>query len=69
MLFLDRQDVIALLPIADCITAVERAFAAHATGELPITPAVLGAHVRRWLDAICGTLLIRLGVRPAMERQ
>jgi alanine dehydrogenase len=45
MLFLDRQDVIALLPIADCITAVERAFAAHAAGELPIAPGVLGAHV------------------------
>lgn len=43
MLFLDRQDVIALLPIADCITAVERAFAAHAAGELPIAPGVLGA--------------------------
>lgn len=45
MLFLDRQDVIALLPIADCITAVERAFAAHATGKLPISPGVLGAQV------------------------
>ena len=45
MLFLDRQDVIALLPIADCIAAVERAFAAHAAGELPIAPGVLGAHV------------------------
>jgi alanine dehydrogenase len=45
MLFLDRQDVIALLPIADCITAVERAFAAHATGQLPCAPGVLGAHV------------------------
>jgi len=45
MLFLDRQDVVALLPIADYITAVERAFAAHAAGELPIAPGVLGAHV------------------------
>jgi len=45
MLFLDRQDVIALLPIADCITAVENAFAAHANGELPAAPGVLGAHV------------------------
>jgi alanine dehydrogenase len=45
MLFLDRQDVIALLPIADCIAAVERAFAAHAKGELPTGPGVLGAHV------------------------
>jgi ornithine cyclodeaminase/alanine dehydrogenase-like protein (mu-crystallin family) len=45
MLFLDRQDVIALLPIADCITAVEGAFAAHASGSLPVAPGVLGAHV------------------------
>ena len=45
MLFLDRQDVIALLPIADCIVAVEKAFAAHANGELPAAPGVLGAHV------------------------
>jgi ornithine cyclodeaminase/alanine dehydrogenase-like protein (mu-crystallin family) len=45
MLFLDRQDVIALLPIADCIIAVERAFAAHASGELSIAPGVLGAYV------------------------
>jgi alanine dehydrogenase len=45
MLFLDRQDVSALLPIADCIAAVERAFAAHATGELPAAPGVLGVHL------------------------
>ena len=45
MLFLDRQDVIALLPIAECIGAVERAFAAHANGELPAAPGVLGTHV------------------------
>jgi len=45
MLFLDRQDVIALLPIADCITAVEGAFAAHANGALPVVPGVLGVHV------------------------
>ncbi|MFZ2509212.1 MAG: ornithine cyclodeaminase family protein [Steroidobacteraceae bacterium] len=45
MLFLDRQDVIALLPIADCITAVEQAFAAHAAGILPAAPGVLGAHL------------------------
>jgi alanine dehydrogenase len=45
MLFLDRQDVIALLPIADCITAVERAFAAYARGQLPCAPGVLGSHV------------------------
>ena len=45
MLFLDRQDVIALLPIADCIAAVEKAFASHANGELPAAPGVLGSHV------------------------
>ncbi len=45
MLFLDRQDLIALLPIADCITAVERAFANFATGQLPCAPGLLGAHV------------------------
>jgi len=45
MLFLDRQDVVTLLPIADCITAVEGAFAAHANGALPVVPGVLGAHV------------------------
>ena len=45
MLFLDRQDVRALLPIADCMAAVERAFAAHATGKLPAAPGVLGVHL------------------------
>ncbi len=45
MLFLDRQDVVALLPMADCIAAVERAFAAHAAGELPAAPGVLGTPV------------------------
>ncbi len=45
MLFLDRQDVVALLPIADCIAAVEKAFASHANGELPAAPGVLGSHV------------------------
>lgn len=45
MLFLDRQDVVALLPIADCIAAVENAFASHANGELPAAPGVLGTHV------------------------
>lgn len=45
MLFLDRQDVAELLPMADCIAAVERAFAAHATGALPGQPAVSAVHV------------------------
>ena len=45
MLFLDRQDVSALLPMAQCIGAVERAFAMHATGRLPAAPGVLGSHV------------------------
>jgi ornithine cyclodeaminase/alanine dehydrogenase-like protein (mu-crystallin family) len=45
MLFLDRQDVAALLPIAACIEAVERAFRAHAEGTLPAPPGVLATHV------------------------
>lgn len=45
MLFLDRQDVVALLPMGDCIAAVERAFADHARGSLPAAPGVLGTHV------------------------
>jgi len=45
MLFLDRQDVIALLPIADCIAAVEKAFASYADGELPADPGVLSVPV------------------------
>jgi alanine dehydrogenase len=45
VLFLDRQDIIALLPMAECMGAVERAFAAHALGELPAAPGVLGTHV------------------------
>jgi ornithine cyclodeaminase/alanine dehydrogenase-like protein (mu-crystallin family) len=46
MLFLDRQDVIALLPMTECIAAVERAFAAHADSTLPAEPGVLGSHVK-----------------------
>ena len=45
MLFLDRQDVSELLPMADCIAAVEQAFVAQAAGRLPAQPAVLGVHV------------------------
>jgi ornithine cyclodeaminase/alanine dehydrogenase-like protein (mu-crystallin family) len=45
VLFLDRQDIIALLPLAECMTAVERAFAEHALGLLPAAPGVLGNHV------------------------
>lgn len=45
MLFLDRRDIIALLPMADCMAAVERAFAAHALGRLPAAPGVLGTPV------------------------
>jgi alanine dehydrogenase len=45
MLFLDRQDVIALLPMTECIAAVERAFAAHAASALPAEPGVLGSRV------------------------
>jgi alanine dehydrogenase len=45
MLLLDRNDVIALLSLPDCIDAVERVFAQHGRGELPLEPGVLGAHV------------------------
>lgn len=45
MLFLDRQDVVALLPMTECIAAVERAFAAHASATLPAEPGVLAVHV------------------------
>src|SRR5262245_35721526 len=45
MLFLDRQDVLELLPMADCIAAVEQAFAAHAADRLPGQPAVSAVHV------------------------
>ena len=45
MLLLDRQDVVELLPMKECMAAVERAFAAHAAGNLPALPGVLGTHV------------------------
>ena len=45
MLILTANDVTALLPLADCTTAVEEAFRAHALGQLPIPPGVLGHHV------------------------
>ncbi len=45
MLFLDRQDIIALLPLAECMAAVEHAFAAHALGQSPSVPGVLGTQV------------------------
>ncbi len=45
MLFLDRGDVAALLPMGACIEAVERAFRAHAEGSLPAPPGVLATHV------------------------
>ena len=40
-----RSDVVALLPIADCIAAVEAAFTQDAAGQA-IPADVLGAHVR-----------------------
>jgi ornithine cyclodeaminase/alanine dehydrogenase-like protein (mu-crystallin family) len=43
-LILSRADVAGLLPMPDCIAAVEAAFARHARGEA-IPPAVLGTHV------------------------
>jgi ornithine cyclodeaminase/alanine dehydrogenase-like protein (mu-crystallin family) len=45
MLFLDRDEVAALLPMAACMDAVERAFVAHASGGLPAKPGVLGTPV------------------------
>jgi alanine dehydrogenase len=45
MLFLDRQDVAALLSMADCIATTERAFAEHANATLPAAPGVLGSQV------------------------
>jgi len=45
MLFLDRQDVVASLPMTECIAAVERTFAAHASAALPTWAGVPGAHV------------------------
>lgn len=45
MLFLDRRDVAALLPMAACIAAVERAFRAHAQGALPAAPGVLATRL------------------------
>ena len=41
---LRRHEVRQLLPIADCIDTVERAFVAHAAGRT-IPPGVLGTHV------------------------
>jgi len=43
-LVLTRDEVARVLPMADCIDAVERAFRAHARGET-IPPNVLSAHV------------------------
>ncbi|MGH7712872.1 MAG: ornithine cyclodeaminase family protein [Gemmatimonadaceae bacterium] len=42
---MSRQDAAALLDLNECIDAVERAFANHAAGALPVAPSVLGAHV------------------------
>lgn len=43
-LVLSRRDVSQVLDMGDCIAAVERAFALHATGAT-IAPGVLGSHV------------------------
>jgi alanine dehydrogenase len=42
-LILSKSDVFSLLPLADCITAVEAAFRAHAEGRA-FGPGVLGIH-------------------------
>jgi ornithine cyclodeaminase/alanine dehydrogenase-like protein (mu-crystallin family) len=44
-LLLSWRDVADLLGLADCIDAVERAFAALARGQFPAPPGVLGTHV------------------------
>jgi alanine dehydrogenase len=43
-LVLSRENVVRLLPMADCIEAVEHGFERHASGE-SIAPGVLGTHV------------------------
>jgi alanine dehydrogenase len=43
-LVLTRRDVSRLLDMGECIAAVERAFALHATGAT-MAPGVLGSHV------------------------
>ena len=43
-LVITRKDVARLLPLPDCIAAVEQAFVRHACGET-IPPGVLGVHV------------------------
>jgi alanine dehydrogenase len=45
MLLLDGNDVAALLTMEACIEGIEQAFGAHARGELPADPGVLGCHV------------------------
>ena len=45
MLFLNRQDVAALLSLPECIAAVEQVFRQYAQNELPLAPGVLAAHV------------------------
>jgi ornithine cyclodeaminase/alanine dehydrogenase-like protein (mu-crystallin family) len=42
VLFLDRRDVAALLPMDACIEAVAQAFASHARRELPAAPGCSG---------------------------
>lgn len=46
MLFLCRAEVRAHLSLAECITAVEEAFASHARGETPCGPGVLASLVQ-----------------------
>ncbi len=45
MLLLNRDDVIALLSLPDCVDAVEQVMRRHAEGALPLDPGVLGAHL------------------------
>ncbi len=61
MLLLDRQDVVELLPMTECMAAVERAFAAHATGQLPAAPGVLGTQVE---DGGFHVKTAAIGIKP-----
>jgi alanine dehydrogenase len=45
LLFLNQADVRELLDLPECIAAVASAFRAHAQGNVPIAPGILGAHI------------------------
>ena len=45
LLFLNQAEVRELLDLPECIAAVASAFRAHAEGNVPVAPGILGAHV------------------------